>query len=343
MTAWLTDLGLSMPLFAAPMAGGPTTPALIAAAGETGGLGFLPGGYRSADALAAQIAATRALARPFGVNLFAPNPQPVDRDAFRGYAQKIQPEADVYAITLAGDQPVEDDDDWENKVALLVDDPVPVVSFTFAIPEPRVIRALQRVGTLVVQTVTSSEEAAQAADFGVDLLAVQGSAAGGHSGTLTPDRHRNAAELADLVRDVRQAVSLPLIAAGGLSTADQVVAVIHAGADAVMIGTALLRTEESGASPAYKAALADPAGRDTVVTRAFTGRPARAVPNLFTDRYHHLAPAGYPALHHLTRPLRQAAASAQDSQRINLWAGAGYRTAAAGPARDVLTRLARRL
>ncbi len=343
MTGWLTGLGVTMPVFAAPMAGGPTTPGLIAAAGEAGGLGFLPGGYRSVDALAAQIAAARALTPHFGVNLFAPSPQPVDRDAFRRYAREIQPEADVYEITLAGDQPVEDDDDWDNKVALLLDDPVPVVSFTFAIPEPRIIRALQRVGTLVVQTVTSPQEAIHAADAGVDLLAVQASSAGGHSGTLTPDQPRSTTALPDLVRGVRQTVSLPLIAAGGLSTADQVAATLRAGADAVMVGTALLRTEESGASAAYKSALTDPADRDTVVTRAFTGRPARAVPNLFTERYDQLAPAGYPALHHLTRPLRQAAAAANDSQRINLWAGTGYRTATAGPARDVLTRLASRL
>ena len=340
MTGWLADLGLTLPVFAAPMAGGPTTPALIAAAAKAGGLGFLPGGYRTAYELAAQITATKGLTNHFGVNLFAPNPQPVDLDAFRRYAQEIQPEADLYSVRLGRDQPVEDDDDWGNKVDVLLDDPVPLVSFTFAIPDQEVIRALQRHGSLVVQTVTSAEEAARAAAAGVDVLAVQSSGAGGHSGTLTPDRDRDDCPLVDLVRNVAQVASLPLVAAGGLSTARQVADVLDAGAEAVMVGTALLRTDESGASNAYKSALANSAGRNTVVTRAFTGRPARAVPNHFTRKYDQLAPAGYPALHHLTRPLRQAAAAANDGQRINLWAGTGYRTATAGPAADVLARLA---
>lgn len=339
-TSWLEDLELSIPVIAAPMAGGPTTPALVAAAAEAGGLGFLPGGYRTADTLAAEIAATRSHTARFGVNLFAPNPQPIDPDAFRRYAREIQPEADEYKITLAGDKPVEDDDYWTDKIDLLRNDPVPVVSFTFAIPDVEVIRALQRAGSLVVQTVTSAQEAALAAEAGVDVLAVQACAAGGHSGTLIPDLPRSDMSVVDLVRSVRQAVSLPVIAAGGLSNATEVAAALRAGAEAVMVGTVLLRTDESGASQAYKVALADPRGRDTLVTRAFTGRPARAVPNRFTDNYDHLAPAGYPALHHLTRPLRQAAAAANDSERINLWAGTGYRMAPVGPAHQVLTQLA---
>jgi nitronate monooxygenase len=107
-----------------------------------------------------------------------------------------------------------------------------------------------------------------------------------------------------------------------------------------MVGTVLLRTDESGASPVYKAAMAERAEYETVVTRAFTGRPARALPNLFTQRYNAAAPSGYPAIHHLTSPLRRAAATAGDAERINLWAGTGHRHASSEPAASVLARLA---
>ena len=217
---------------------------------------------------------------------------------------------------------------------------MPVVGFTFAIPESAVIDALRRAGTTIVQTVTSVEEARLAVDRGVDLLAVQSFEAGGHWGTLTPDRAPRPTSLADLVGQVRGAVQLPLLGAGGIARSSDVAAVLRAGAVAVMVGTALLRTEESGASPPYKAALAGRGDRDTIVTRAFTGRPARAVPNLFTDRYAAAAPSGYPALHHLTSPIRRAAAAAGDAERINIWAGTGYRQARPDGAAKVLARLA---
>jgi NAD(P)H-dependent flavin oxidoreductase YrpB (nitropropane dioxygenase family) len=110
-----------------------------------------------------------------------------------------------------------------------------------------------------------------------------------------------------------------------------------------MVGTVLLRTDESGASDPYKSALGEGGDRQTLVTRAFSGRPARALPNLFTARYDAIAPEGYPAIHHLTTPLRRAAAAAGDSDRINLWAGTGHASAQEGSAEKTLSRLAEAL
>jgi len=333
-------LGVTNPVLAAPMGGGPSTPALVIAAAAAGSLGFLAGGYKTPELLADEISAVRSQSVPFGVNLFGPNPVPVDRDEFHRYARLIQPEAERYDLDLAGLSPVEDDDHWQAKIDLLLSASVPVAGFTFAIPEAAVIDALHRAGTTILQTVTSVEEARTAADRGVDMLAVQGFEAGGHWGTLTPGRPSRPVALLDLVGQVGGAVGLPLLAAGGVAVASDVTALLRAGASSVLVGTALLRTEESGASPPYKTALAAPGDRKTIVTRAFTGRPARAVPNLFTDRYHAVAPSGYPALHHLTVPLRRAAAAAGDADRINLWAGTGYRQARPDGAATVLTRLA---
>jgi nitronate monooxygenase len=340
MHAALSNLGLSSPVIAAPMAGGPSTPQLVVAAAGAGGLGFLAGGYKTGEVLAEQITEVRAGSVPFGVNLFAPNPVPVDPEAFRRYARTIQPEGSPYELDLAGAPIAEDDDRFAEKIAVLLSDPVPVVSFTFGVPDPGVIAALRRAGTLVVQTVTSADEARLAADAGVDMLAVQASAAGGHSGTLTPATIVPETPLVTLLRQVRAAVPLPMAGAGGLATAASVAEVLAAGAEAVMVGTVLLRADESGASLPYKAALADPSRGQTVITRAFSGRPARALRNEFTDRYTPLAPAGYPAVHYLTSPMRKAAAAAGNPERINLWAGTGHRHATAEPAAHIMTRLA---
>jgi nitronate monooxygenase len=343
MSSPLPGLGLTAPVLAAPMAGGPSTPALVTAAASTGGLGFLAAGYKTPDALAEQIAAVRSASVPFGVNVFAPNPVPVDAEAFRRYARAIQDEAGRYGLDLTGGDPVEDDDHWHDKVDLLLADPVPVVSFTFGVPGRDVVTALRAAGTLVLQTVTSAEEARIAAEAGADMLVVQSTDAGAHSGTFTPERTPPPVPIGDLVAQVRHAVPLPVVAAGGLATPDDVAGAVRAGAVAAMAGTVLLRTEESGASATHRAALADPARDRTVVTHAFTGRPARGLWNRFIERFDAEAPYGYPALHHLTSPLRKAAAAAGDAELVHLWAGTGHRHATEEPAAAVLTRLASRL
>jgi nitronate monooxygenase len=139
---------------------------------------------------------------------------------------------------------------------------------------------------------------------------------------------------------IQDTTRLPVVAAGGLATPDEVAAVIHSGAQAVLVGTALLRTAESGASAVHRAAIADRSRGETVLTRSFTGRPARGIRNRFIDEYSTVAPSGYPAIHHLTSPIRKAAAAAGDPEAVHLWAGTGYQQAVTGPAADVLRTLA---
>ncbi len=237
--------------------------------------------------------------------------------------------------------PREDDDCWQDKIDLLLANPVPIVSFTFGIPSHATLAALRGAGSTLVQTVTSPDEARRAKDAGVDALAVQASAAGGHSGTLTPDRVPPARPLRELLAEID--VGLPLIAAGGISDPTQVAAAINAGAVAAMVGTVLLLAPEAGTSDAFRAALTGPDRGDTIVTRAFTGRPARALPNHFTDAHNAHAPAGYPALHYLTSPIRKAAAANEDPEHVNLWAGTGHRNAREQPVATTLRELARDL
>ncbi len=339
MTTALTDLNLTIPVIAAPMSGGPTTVAMVTAAHRAGGLGFLATGYKSPVAVQAEIDAIRAESIPYGVNVFVPNPVPIQTERYRRYAATMQAEADRFEVTLPV-EPVDSDDDFNAKIEVLLAHPVPVVSFTFGIPPADIIRKLKASGSIVAQTVTSRHEAMIAAAVGADALVVQASTAGGHSGTFSPARQPEPMPIGELVTSVTSAVRLPVIVAGGLATAADIAEVLQAGASAAAVGTVLLLADESGASATHQSALEDPRRTETVVTHAFTGRPARGLRNRFTDTYSNKAPYGYPALHYLTSPLRKAAAAAGDPELVHLWAGTGYRHARREPTEQILRRLA---
>ncbi|WP_193103973.1 nitronate monooxygenase family protein [Brachybacterium sp. FME24] len=337
MTPALLDSRL--PLVAAPMAGGPSTPALAEAVAAAGAFPFLAGGNTTADQLGADIAAVRRLDVSFGVNLFALPPRSIDEAAFAAYAAELAPEAEAHGITL-DPAPHSDDDSFDDKLELLTSSPVPVVSFTFALPSADHVAALHAVRSTVLASVTSLAEARAAVRLGVDGLVVQGPEAGGHSATHDPSRCPDPIQTSELVRQVLAAVDLPVIAAGGVDGPAAVRRLLAAGAQAVAVGTLLLRTDEAGTSPAHRTALADRSFTSTTLTRAFTGRPARALRNGFIDRHQETAPTAYPAVHHLTRELRRAAAKAGDLDRLHLWAGTGWRSAPEGPAGAVIDHLA---
>jgi len=328
----------TLPILAAPMAGGPTTPDLVAAAATTGSLGFLAAGYLGASDLATDIASVRGRSTQFGVNLFVPDPQPVDRDAVRAYREAIAPEIVTLGAQL-GPETWEDDDDWDRKVDLLVEDPVPWVSFTFGLPDATTVARLRSVDTRLLMTVTDAEEARAAADLAPDGLVVQASAAGGHRGTFDQRRPPGTESLPELVRAVTAATALPVVAAGGVGDRTDVREALQAGAEAVVVGTALLLADEAGTRPTHRRALAD-ADSTTTTMRAYTGRVARGIRTGFSDRYDVLAPAAYPTVHHLTAPMRRWAAEHGDPDHLNLWAGTGLRGARSGPTAELLAALA---
>ena len=333
---WLGDL--SAALIQAPMAGGPSTPALAAAVGRAGGLGFLAGGYLSAAALAEQIALVRGQLGqgPFGVNLFVPRPV-AEPESVAAYREALGPEAARLGVALP-EPDLDDDDGWPEKLDLLLQDPVPVASFTFGLPEDAVLTRLRQQGTYTVATVTGVQEALAAQSAGVDALCVQGPEAGGHRGVFDPAATPGTAPLEELLARIAAVTDLPLIAAGGVGTAADVVRLRGAGAAIVQAGTAFLRAREAGTAPLHRAALADPRFTETVLTRAFSGRWARTLRNGFTDR-HPRAPAAYPAINQLTKPLRAEAARRGDADGLNLYAGLNFRAALAQPAAEVVTRL----
>lgn len=332
---------IAVPIVGAPMAGGPGTPALAAAVSNAGGLGFIPAAYLSAERFAEDLAAARAATTgPLGVNLLVPQPSVADFTQLDYYADELEEVADHYQVEV-GRPEFGDDDDWARKLEVVADVRPELVSFTFGVPSPDVIYRLGALGLLVMVTVTSAYEAGVAVAAGADSLIVQGPAAGGHRGTFAPDMEPGTESLYDLLARIRSAHrDVPLVAAGGLGTPQDVAAVLNRGAVAAQVGTALLLSDEAATNPAHRAAMKNPLFSSTIVTRAFSGRYARGLENEFTRMLDQVAPLGYPEVNQMTSPIQEAAAFLEDPNGMTLWAGAAFQAARPGPVADIVTNLA---
>jgi nitronate monooxygenase len=306
---------------------------------RAGGLGFLAAGYLPPDRLAADLAKARRLtAEPFGVNVFVPGPAETDADAVAAFATRLAPEARRYGVALGA--PVGGDDGYAAKLALLLAEPVAVVSFAFGLPDADAVGALHDRGSEVWVTVTAPGEADAAAARGVDALVVQGVEAGAHRGGADDTDEYGLLPLLRLVSAGLAAArtALPLVAAGGIADGAGVAAVLAAGASAAQLGTAFLACPEAGTSAVHRQALRG--SEPTALTRAFTGRRARGIVNRFMRAYGAHAPAAYPHLHQLTAPVRAAARAAGDPGAVNLWAGQAYPIVRPMPAADLVGLLA---
>ncbi|WP_328471808.1 nitronate monooxygenase [Actinoplanes sp. NBC_00393] len=326
---------LTRPVIVAPMAGGPSTPALVRAAAEAGAMGFLAAGYKTPQAVEGEVRQVRGV--PYGLNIFVPVPAPADPRPLEEYRRRLEPEAQRYGVELPPLR-LDDDDHFAAKIELAVAYEIPLVSFTFGVPQPDVVRALRAAGSTVLITVTSADEARRALAAGPDALVAQAGTAGGHASTTDPYAYRGTTVATEVLASVRAVTDLPIIAAGGTGSAADVRRLLDAGAVAVQCGTAFLLADEAGTRDAQRTAMLSGASTETVVTRAFTGQPARALRNRFTDAFPD-APVGYPAIHHLTAPIRAAAAAHGDPEALNLWAGTAFTAARPAPVADLLAAL----
>ena len=320
------------PLVLAPMAGGPSTVALAAAVARGGVLPFLAGAYLTPQRLADDIADLRSRSvAPFGVNVFAPSPDlPSMTEEARAYAAKLAPWASSAGVVLG--EPRYDDDAFDAKVAVLVAAAPSVVSFAFGWPPASVVERLQAVGTQVWTTVNDPQEADWARELGVDGLVAQGWEAGGHRGGPV-DSGADQLPVRELVTALRARTDLPLMAAGGVVSGAAAAELLELGATAVALGTAFLACPEAGTAPVHVDALTR--RERTVVTRAFTGRSARALATTWTDLFTDAAPAAYPHVHHVTAPLRAHGKATGEAELVHLWAGSGHAEVRALPATEL--------
>jgi len=337
----LRRLGIEHPILLAPMAGSGGTPELAAAVSNAGGLGAWGGAYAKPDEIAATIRRMRQLTPlPFNINLFAGgyatastvDPQPMleivsEAHAALGLQPPVLP-------------PVPKSPFAEQLDAVLQERP-PVFSFTFGLPSADQIAGLKQRDIVVVGTATTLEEARQLAQAGVDAIVAQGAEAGAHRGSFAAPFEDSMVPLAALVRDIRGAVEVPVIASGGLMDGRDIAAALALGALAVQLGTAFLPCPESGAPTAYKRALLDAKSDMTVITRAFSGRPARGIKNTFIGMVDGKPDAILPfrQQNDLTRPMRNAAGAQGAAGYMSLWAGQGVARSRELPAGALVARL----
>lgn len=323
---------LAVPIVQAPMGGGPSTVALALAVSEAGALGFLAGGYLTAEAMRAEIRELRGQSeRPFGVNVFTPGPVETDARALDAYLRRLSGAAERYGVEVG--EPRFSDEDWSAKLAVLAEERPAVVSFTFGCPAPETIASLRELGVSVWVTVTSPAEARIATEAGADALVAQGVEAGGHQASFD-DADREGLSLLSLLRLIAGESERPLVGAGGIADGSALAAVLAAGAVAGQVGTAFMLAPEAGTHPAHRAALDSSA--PTGLTRAFSGRRARGIVNAFQAEHSADAPRAYPQVHYATSPLRAAARDRGDAEAFNLWAGQAHALAVARPAAETV-------
>jgi nitronate monooxygenase len=275
-TALARRLGLRFPIIGAPMAGGPSTPALAAALCAAGGLGSIAGAMSTPEQLRTAIADVRSRTdAPFAVNLFAPLPPAA--------TERVAQWSELTGVPFTGPPVVPD---VEEQLAVIAAAGVPVLSFTFGIPP------LAGVAAVRIGTATTVAEAVALERAGVDAVVAQGYEAGGHRGTFLDAVDRSLLGTLALVPQIVDAVSVPVIASGGIMDGRGIAAALALGAQAVQLGTAFLRCPEAGTADRHRAAV----GSETVITRVLTGRPARAVRTPLVDRLEaaDLEPPDYP-------------------------------------------------
>jgi len=334
-------LSIEHPIIQGPMGGGPSTPELVAAVSNAGGLGSLGAAYMTPDQIIDAIRRIGTLtSRPFNVNLFAGGwrtEQAAVPEPMLELLAEIHAKLELPAPVLPKLAP----DPFPSQLEAVLDARPPIFSFTFGVPDSGAMSRLKSKGITILGTATTPEEASQLAQAGVDAIVAQGAEAGAHRGTFLGSFEASMIPTLDLVHATASMVRLPVIATGGLMDGQDIVATLNAGASAAQLGTAFLPCPESGASETYKRALLAARVDTTVVTRAFSGRPARGLKNAFItclDGKENFI-LGYPLQNALTRPMRTASAQRGLPDYLSLWAGQGVARTRALPAGDLMSRL----
>lgn len=336
-------LNIEYPIIQAGMAGGPTTPELVAAVSNAGGMGMLGAGYMTPEAMKNSVSKIRNLTdKPFGVNLFIPNGNVVvDGEAVSQMKEHLKSMGPFGEETIKVHLENTSSEQFKKQLEVILDEKVPIFSFTFGVLGEKETEQLKQQGIFVIGTATTVEEAIQLEKNHVDAIVAQGFEAGGHRGTFLRAYENSFIGTMALVPQVVDNVRIPVIASGGIMDGRGIVASLALGASAVQMGTAFLASQESGAHPKYKQAVLQSRDTDTVMTKMFSGKPARGIQNTFIESmqgYKGDIPV-YPIQNALTRPMRNWAKQEENSEYMSLWAGQASSLSSETTAFDIVLQL----
>ncbi len=335
-------LNIEYPIIQAPMLG-VTTPEMVAAVSNEGGLGSLPIGGLPAGKVSELVQKTKQLTnRPFAVNFFANSnaePEATDTTAMQDFLVQfcstngIPVSADIFGMARFSH--------YQEQIGVLLDAQVPVLSFTFGIPDSATIKACKEKGVKLLGTATCVQEALVLKSQGIDAVVAQGMEAGGHRGTFIEQEPLPLIGLFPLITQITTQVKLPVIAAGGIVNSKTLQAACTLGAQAVQPGTLFIACAESAAAPAYKTALQQAKETDSILTRAFTGRWARGIRNQLATEIESagISIPAYPVQAYLLHHVRAYAQENNNKDLMSLWAGQAASYAEALPAAAIFKKL----
>ena len=336
------------PIVQAPMAGLGTVD-VAAAVSDAGGLGSIGCAIMAPELIAKSVAEfRRSTPKPINLNFFCHDPAKADAARERAWHEKLSSYYRELGIDRATSTPRLDLAPFGDAACAAVEHVKPeVVSFHFGLPQPRLVDRLKAAGCKVISSATTVDEACWLEKHGADAIIAQGAEAGGHRGIfLDSDRKRAVASQAGtfaLVPQVADAVSVPVIAAGGIADGRGIAAAFALGAAAVQVGTAFLLCAESATPPPYREALRNARVSQTVVTNVFSGRPARVLVNRLAAEIGPWSDGApdFPLPMGELAPLRAAAEQKGSSDFMPLWSGQAAALAREMPAKILIETLVR--
>lgn len=337
---------IQYPIIQAPMAGGITTAELVSSVSNHGGLGMIGAGYMTPESLRMLIREVKERTEQnFGVNLFVPTPYEITKEKIELSKQAMEPIYD--ALSIDKNQLVDiptftcTKQNYETQIDVLIEEEVPIFSFTFGVPSKEDVQRLKDHGIVLIGTATTVKEAVEIEKLGLDAVVAQGSEAGGHRGTFLNDTDNSAIGLMSLIPQVSDTVQIPVIAAGGIMDSRGFMAAMFLGAKAVQMGTAFLTCEESGAHPLHKEAVLQATEDEIVLTRSISGKYASGIDNQFIRTLNKKTSElpEYPIQHYLTSSIRKSAAENGNKEFMSLWSGQSPRLAKKQTVEELIHRM----
>ena len=336
----LEKLGIEHPIIQAPMAGGPSTPELVATVSNAGALGSIGAGYLSPEQIDSEIHKVKELTdKPFSVNLFMP-----EEISSLVISEKVLKQLEKFSRELGVELPevtLEAEFTFEEQINVLLDNDVQVFSFTFGVPGKNIVDRVHEKNITVIGTATCVGEARALAEAGCSAVVAQGSEAGGHRGTFGSTEGTPMIGGLALVPQIVDEAQIPVIASGGIMDGRGIAASLALGASAVQMGTAFLSCIEAAVSEPWLDSLQNSKDTSTLLTRTFSGKYARGIKNRFIDEMSPLENEvpNYPIQNSLTRLLRNASKDKGNADFISLWAGQGSAMSRKSSAQELINAL----